>query len=104
MLPQKEAGQGKDVHNQLSLGSSVVSIQKSEMVFRDYHVNDYDRMPTPQAQLEVDFVKDELALSPGQKYSILDLGCGTGRALLSLIPYANSLVGVDFSLEIFRDC
>jgi predicted TPR repeat methyltransferase len=35
----------------------------------------------------------------GQKWSILDLGCGTGLSGVSVAPYARQLVGVDLSAK-----
>lgn len=98
MLPKSYVKIEKDVSN-LSLASSVDFIQQSEMIFRDNHANVYDNLPSAQAQLEIEFVLDELKLDLQKGYNILDLGCGTGRALLSLVPYSATLVGVDFSLE-----
>lgn len=84
---------------ELALSSSLDSIQTSEMKFRNDHAYGYDTLSVEQANLEIDFVLDELTLLPTHKHTILDLGCGTGRALLSLIPYSQTLIGVDFSFE-----
>ena len=98
MLPQKYGISEKNVSN-ISLASSADFIQQSEMNFRDDHAIEYDTLPAPQAQLEMEFVLDELKLAPYKKHSVLDLGCGTGKALLHLIPHAAALIGIDFSLE-----
>jgi ubiquinone/menaquinone biosynthesis C-methylase UbiE/uncharacterized protein YbaR (Trm112 family) len=98
LLPKNHNRQ-EDALLDLSLKSPSDTIQKSEMMFRDDHVPVYDALPSAQAQLEINFVLDELQLLDSQKYTILDMGCGTGRALLSLIPYSQNLIGVDFSRE-----
>ena len=101
MLPRIYESEEKSETN-LTLESSIYDIRKSEMLFRDTHATGYDNISRAQAQLEIDYVMDELNLSQGKKYTLLDLGCGTGRVLLSLIPYAQNLIGIDFSLESLR--
>jgi len=98
MLPNNYSKIEMDTSN-LSIASSVDFIQQSEMIFRDNHAAVYDSLSAAQAQLEIDFVLDELKLNPPKRYNILDLGCGTGRSLLPLVSYAETLIGVDFSLE-----
>lgn len=98
MLPKNYGKAEKDVSD-LSLASSVDFIQRSEMIFRDNHAVVYDTLSAAQAQLEIDFVLDELKFNSKKKYNILDLGCGTGRVLLPLLPHSATLIGVDFSLE-----
>lgn len=98
MLPNNY---GKIIKNAsiLTVKSSVDLIQQSEMIFRDSHASVYDTLSTAQAQLEIDFVLNELKLDFHKTITILDLGCGTGRALLPLLPYSAPIIGVDFSLK-----
>lgn len=66
--------------------------------FFDAHAPIYeDNVFTKNTLREVDFLLDELQLSPGG--SVLDVGCGTGRHAIELAKRGYSVTGLDLSSE-----
>lgn len=66
--------------------------------FFDAHAPIYeDNVFTKNTIAEVDFLLEELALSPGS--SILDVGCGTGRHSIELAKRGYVVTGLDLSAE-----
>lgn len=74
-------------------------------LFHDLEAPIYDESCYTQNTVkEVDFLIDELGLSPGD--SVLDVGCGTGRHTVELARRGYSMTGIDLStvmLEQARD-
>jgi len=69
---------------------------KSWQTFFDAHAPDYmGNVFTQNTEAEVDFVIEELGLSPGAR--ILDMGCGTGRHSVELARRGYRMTGVDQS-------
>jgi 2-polyprenyl-6-hydroxyphenyl methylase/3-demethylubiquinone-9 3-methyltransferase len=61
----------------------------------------YELAPQPikrYLSAEIDFVRERVQPS----FSILELGCGYGRALKPLAPFAETVVGIDTSLDSLR--
>lgn len=66
--------------------------------FFDKHAPIYDEnVFTKNTQKEIDFLINELAISPAA--SILDIGCGTGRHSVGLAKRGYLVTGVDLSTE-----
>ena len=66
--------------------------------FFDAHAPVYeDNVFTKNTIREVDFLIEELSLSPGG--SVLDVGCGTGRHSIELARRGYSVTGLDLSRE-----
>lgn len=66
--------------------------------FFDAHAPIYDQNEfTKNTSREVDFLFEELGLSPGA--SILDVGCGTGRHSIELARRGYVMTGIDLSAQ-----
>ncbi len=64
--------------------------------FFDGHAPDYlENVFTKNTEFEVEFIINELGLTPGAK--VLDIGCGTGRHSIPLARYGISMTGLDLS-------
>jgi predicted TPR repeat methyltransferase len=80
-------------------------IQYVESLFDDYadkfdtHLQQALKYEAPQKL--VSFVTQHLA-SPAEKWSILDLGCGTGLVGSAIAPFARQMVGVDLSKRMLK--
>lgn len=70
--------------------------------FFDGHAPVYMDNPfTKNALQEVDFIIEELGLTPGSR--ILDMGCGTGRHAVELARHGYKVTGVDISSRMLAE-
>ena len=69
----------------------------------DNHASNFDEHLVRELQYAVPenlvSLARERARDPDEKWSVLDLGCGTGLVGLAIAPYARHLVGVDLSAK-----
>jgi len=69
----------------------------------DNHAPNFDQHLVRELQYAVPenlvFLARQRANNPEEKWSVLDLGCGTGLLGLAIAPYARHLVGVDLSAK-----
>lgn len=69
----------------------------------DNHAPNFDQHLVRELQYTVPkdlvFLARQRANNPEEKWSVLDLGCGTGLLGLAVAPYARQLVGVDLSAK-----
>lgn len=73
-----------------------MSTNNDWVTFFDAHSSIYDEnIFTKNTLYEVDFLLEELQLSPGAR--ILDIGCGTGRHSIELAKRGYRMTGLDRS-------
>ncbi len=75
--------------------------QTWERFFNAHAPHYMDTVFTQNTLFEVDFLLQELQLSPGAK--ILDIGCGTGRHSIELARQGYQMTGIDLSSEMLAE-
>jgi SAM-dependent methyltransferase len=61
----------------------------------------YDLQPSPFGGLDVPF---HINLIPAPDAEVLELGCGTGRVLIPMVPHCSYIYGVDISESMIALC
>ena len=95
-------------HNIASLAGNNPERAPAEYVekYFDGYADDFDahlvevlKYETPEKLVAL---INQHATMPGERWKVLDLGCGTGLAGLAIAPFAQQLVGVDLSAKMLE--
>lgn len=76
-------------------------INSWKIFFDNYAPKYMEENFTQNTLAEVDFIEEELKLSPGSK--IIDMGCGTGRHALELARRGYKVTGLDISARMLNE-
>jgi ubiquinone/menaquinone biosynthesis C-methylase UbiE/uncharacterized protein YbaR (Trm112 family) len=90
-----------EVPNGVSVSQNEASLQESERRFRDVQSADYEEgYPAAVTAVEVPCVIQ--ALHAGEADVVLDVGCGTGRVSKPVRGSCNTIIGIDFALQMLQ--
>jgi len=79
-----------------------MTADNSWMMFFEQHASEYmENSFVANTDYEVNFIEEELKLSPGD--AILDVGCGTGRHSLELARRGYQVTGIDLSERMLEE-